>query len=165
MFELFIFVIISISFAFFQVIYFSILFSNDLFFFDYLFLIIFFLSFLFFLITYSLIVYYCFFWFIYSFIYFWWILMFCFCFELLNIFQKHPVRDVLRKRCSKNMLQIYRKRPVLKCDFNKVAKQSGWESLGKVMIDYKLVSLIEKTLKSCILENEIPIGRGGKPNL
>ena len=33
------------------------------------------------------------------------------------------VQGVLRKRCSKNMQQIYRRTPIPKCDFNKVAKQ------------------------------------------
>ena len=32
-------------------------------------------------------------------------------------------RGVLRKRCSENVQQIYRRKPMLKCDFNKVAKQ------------------------------------------
>ena len=32
-------------------------------------------------------------------------------------------RGVLRKRCSENMQQIYRRTPTLKCDFNKVAKK------------------------------------------
>ena len=32
-------------------------------------------------------------------------------------------RGVLRKRCSENVQQIYRIKPMLKCDFNKVAKQ------------------------------------------
>ena len=31
-------------------------------------------------------------------------------------------RGILRKRCSENMQQIYRTR-ILKCNFNKVAKQ------------------------------------------
>ena len=35
--------------------------------------------------------------------------------------QKQPVRVVLRKRCSENMQQIYKRTPMLKCDFNKVA--------------------------------------------
>ena len=29
----------------------------------------------------------------------------------------------LRKRCSENMQQIYRRTPMLKCDFNKAGKQ------------------------------------------
>ena len=35
--------------------------------------------------------------------------------------QKQPPRGVPRKRCSENMLQIYRRTPMSKCDFNKVA--------------------------------------------
>ena len=37
--------------------------------------------------------------------------------------QKLPVRCVLRKRCSENMQQIYKRTPMPKCDFNKDAKQ------------------------------------------
>ena len=37
--------------------------------------------------------------------------------------QKQPYRGDLRKWCSENMQQIYRKTPVPKCDFNKVAKK------------------------------------------
>ena len=37
--------------------------------------------------------------------------------------QKHPSRGFLVKRCSENMQKIYRKIPMPKCDFNKVAKQ------------------------------------------
>ena len=35
--------------------------------------------------------------------------------------QKQPSRGVLRKRCSENMQQIYRKTTMLKCGFNNVA--------------------------------------------
>ena len=35
--------------------------------------------------------------------------------------QKQPSRGVLRKRCSQNMQQIYKRTPMPKCDFNKVA--------------------------------------------
>ena len=38
-------------------------------------------------------------------------------------FQKQPPRGVLSKRCYENMQQIYRRKPMPKCDFNKVAKQ------------------------------------------
>ena len=38
-----------------------------------------------------------------------------------NIFQKQPSRGVHTKRYSENMLQIYRRTPMPKCDFNKVA--------------------------------------------
>ena len=37
--------------------------------------------------------------------------------------QKQPSRDVLIKRCSQNMQQIYRRTLMLKCDFNKVVLQ------------------------------------------
>ena len=38
-------------------------------------------------------------------------------FDLL--YQKQPCRVVLRKKCSENMQQIYKRSPMLKCDFNK----------------------------------------------
>ena len=37
--------------------------------------------------------------------------------------QKQPPRGVPRKRCSGNTLQIYRRTPMPKCDFNKVTLQ------------------------------------------
>ena len=37
--------------------------------------------------------------------------------------QKQPSRGVLRKRCSENMQQIYRRIPMPKYDSNKVALQ------------------------------------------
>ena len=37
--------------------------------------------------------------------------------------QKQSSGGVLRKRCSENMRQTYRRTPMPKCDFNKVAKQ------------------------------------------
>ena len=37
---------------------------------------------------------------------------------------KQPSRGVLLQRCSENMHQIYRKTPMGKCNFNKVAKQA-----------------------------------------
>ena len=36
-------------------------------------------------------------------------------------FQKQPSRGVLRKKCPEKMQQIYRRTPIPKCDFNKVA--------------------------------------------
>ena len=41
--------------------------------------------------------------------------------KVTNI-QKQPSRGVLRKSCSENMQEIYRRTPMPKCDFNKVAK-------------------------------------------
>ena len=37
--------------------------------------------------------------------------------------QKQPHEGVLKKRCSESIQQIYRRTPMSKCDFNKVAKQ------------------------------------------
>ena len=36
---------------------------------------------------------------------------------------KQPSRCVLRERCSENMQQIYRRTPMLKCDFDEVTWQ------------------------------------------
>ena len=36
------------------------------------------------------------------------------------LLQKQPPRGVLRKTCSENIQQIYRRTPMPKCDFNKV---------------------------------------------
>ena len=37
--------------------------------------------------------------------------------------QKKPFKGGLKKRCSENMQLIYRKTPMLKCEFNQVALQ------------------------------------------
>ena len=37
------------------------------------------------------------------------------------VVQKQPSRGVPEKRCFENMQQIYKRRPMLKSDFNKVA--------------------------------------------
>ena len=42
--------------------------------------------------------------------------------------QKQPSSDVLRKRYSENMQQIYRRSPMPKCDFSKVALQYPQEN-------------------------------------
>ena len=43
-----------------------------------------------------------------------------------NNSQKQPSTGVLRKRCSENMQQIYRRAPMPKSGFNKVAKRLYW---------------------------------------
>ena len=43
--------------------------------------------------------------------------------KIIHTHQKQPSRGVLRKRCSENMQHIYRRTPMPKCDFNKVALQ------------------------------------------
>ena len=42
---------------------------------------------------------------------------------VIFIYQNQASRGVLLKRCSENMQQIYKKTPMPKCDFNKVAWQ------------------------------------------
>ena len=49
----------------------------------------------------------------------------------LNLIQKPSPRGVLRKRCSENTQQIYRRTLVTKCDFNKVSKQPSKGVLRK----------------------------------
>ena len=44
--------------------------------------------------------------------------------------EKQPSRGVLRKRCSENMQQIYRRTSLPKYDFNKVALQLGRSSVN-----------------------------------
>ena len=53
---------------------------------------------------------------------------------LLFVIKISRSRGVLRKRCSENMQQIYRRTPMPKCDFNKVAlqKATAWGHTGKV---------------------------------
>ena len=41
----------------------------------------------------------------------------------LSIVQKQSSRGVLKKRCSENIQQIYRRTPIAKCHLNKVALQ------------------------------------------
>ena len=55
----------------------------------------------------------------------WYVLQFCpaeCCVSYKNqsFFQRQPSRGVLRKRCSENNHQIYRRKPTPKCDFNKL---------------------------------------------
>lgn len=42
---------------------------------------------------------------------------------IIKYVQKQPPRVVLRKRCFKNMQQFYKRTPMWKADFNKVAMQ------------------------------------------
>ena len=39
------------------------------------------------------------------------------------LFQKQPSRGILKNRCSENIQQIYRRTPMPKCYFNKVAME------------------------------------------
>ena len=54
----------------------------------------------------------------------------------MNTIHRQPCRGVLRKRCSENMKQIYRRTPIPKCDFNKAAFdyyiRGGYESIKEL---------------------------------
>ena len=41
----------------------------------------------------------------------------------LNNLEKQPFKGVFIKRCSENIQQFYKRTPMPKCDFNKVAIQ------------------------------------------
>ena len=43
--------------------------------------------------------------------------------SILLVLQKQSPSGVPRKTCSENIQQIYRRTPMPKCDFNKLAKQ------------------------------------------
>ena len=62
--------------------------------------------------------------------------------------QKQPFRGVLRKRCSANMLQIYRRTPVPKCDFNKVALQLYWNYTSVCLFSCKFAAYFQNSFLS-----------------
>ena len=58
------------------------------------------------------------------------------CFTL----KKQSPRGVPRKNCSKYMQQNYRRTPMTKCDFNKVAKQLSWNRTSAWVFSYKFAA-------------------------
>ena len=54
----------------------------------------------------------------------------------LMTFQRQPLRGVLRKRCSENMQQNYRRTPTPKCDFNKFVLQLYWNCRAAWVISW-----------------------------
>ena len=61
---------------------------------------------------------------------------------LLEI-QKQPSRVALKKRCSENMQQIYRRTSISKCDFNKVAKQLYWNQTSAWVLSCKFAAYFQ----------------------
>ena len=55
--------------------------------------------------------------------------------------QKQPSVVVLIKRCSENMWQIYKRPPMSKCDFNKVAEQFYWNHSLACVFCWKFAGL------------------------
>ena len=59
--------------------------------------------------------------------------------------KKEPFRGVLKNRCSENMQQIYRRTPIPKCDFNKVAKQLYWNRTSAWVFSCKFAAYFKNT--------------------
>ena len=58
---------------------------------------------------------------------------------------KQPCRSVLWKRCSRNVQQVYWRKPIQKCDFNKVALQIYWSHTSAWMFSCKLAAYFQNT--------------------
>ena len=59
--------------------------------------------------------------------------------------QKQPSRSILRKRCSENMQQIYRRKPMVKCDFNKTVLQLHWNCTSPWVFSCKFTAYFQNT--------------------
>ena len=57
------------------------------------------------------------------------------------IISKQPFRGVLMKRCSENIVQIHRRTPMPKYDFNKVALQLDWNHTSTWVFSCKFAAL------------------------
>ena len=57
--------------------------------------------------------------------------------------QELPCRDVLKKRCSENMQQIYRRTTIPKCEFNKVALQLYWNHTSAWVFSRKFAAYFQ----------------------
>ena len=68
--------------------------------------------------------------------------------KYLLVFHKHEqkqrTKGVLRKSCSENMQQIYRRTPMPKCDFNKV-----WNQLRHRWSPINLLHILRTPLNGC----------------
>ena len=59
--------------------------------------------------------------------------------------QKQPFRCVLRKKCFENMQQIYKRKSMSKCDFNKVVLQSYWNQTSAWVFSCKFAVYFQNT--------------------
>ena len=59
--------------------------------------------------------------------------------------QKQLPKCVLRKKCSENMHQIYRRKPMLNCDFNKVDRNFIETSLSSWLFSCKCTAYLQNT--------------------
>ena len=59
--------------------------------------------------------------------------------------QKQPLIVVPGKRCSENMQQLYRRTPMLKCNFTKVALQLYWNRPSAWVFSCKFAAYFQNT--------------------
>ena len=69
--------------------------------------------------------------------------------------QKQPF--ILIKRCSENMQQIYRRTPMPKCDFNKVALQLYWNRTSPWLFSCKFAAFFQNTSGRLLLNMYDPL--------
>ena len=67
-------------------------------------------------------------------------------------YQQQPPRGVPRNRCSENMQQIYRRTPMPKCDFNKVALQLYWNYTSAWLSSCKFLVYFQNTFGRLLLK-------------
>ena len=65
--------------------------------------------------------------------------------SILKNLQKQRFRGVLRKRCSENMRQIYRRTPMPNCNFNKVALQLYWNHTSVWVFSSKFAAYFQNS--------------------
>ena len=71
--------------------------------------------------------------------------------HLLNALHKQLSRGVLRKKCSENMQQIYKRTPMPKCDFNKLALQLYWNRTLAWVFSCKFAAYFQNTFSQELL--------------
>ena len=59
--------------------------------------------------------------------------------------QRQPSRGVFRKRFSENVQQIYRRTPMPKCDFKRVAKQLYWNHTSASVFSCNFAACFQNT--------------------
>ena len=67
------------------------------------------------------------------------------------IIQKKSSRSVFKKRCSENMQQMYRRTPLSKCNFNKVAFQLYWNRTLAWVFSRKIAAYFQNTSEWLLL--------------
>ena len=65
------------------------------------------------------------------------------------ISRKQPFRSIFRKICPENVWQIYRRRPMPKCDFNELAKQLYFNHISAWVFSSKFAAYFHRAYSSC----------------